>query len=262
MKKELFKIFEPNGKIKHSSTVYILIIWLVTTSIIWFTSKSRLLPTPIDLFNASIDLFKNQDLLHNLLNSTFLCLKAMFYSITICYVLSTLSVLSFFKPIASFFAKSRFLTTVGLSVVFAQLSADTNGQKTSLLVFGITVFLITSFLGIIADVRKEEYDYARTLKINHWRSFLEVTILGKSDLFMEAIRQNFAIAWMMLPMVENLCRADGGIGVVLTDQNKYFHLDGVYAIQIIVLLIGIGLDWFFGYLKGMIRPDTLLALNK
>lgn len=256
------KVFTPNKRVDRTTTWTILIMWIVGTLLIWTTSKSHLLPSPLQLIEGGRKMFVEYGLMRDLITSLFLVLKAMFYAIVICYALATISTLEFFRPVASFFSKSRFLTTVGLSVVFAQLTPDTTSQKTALLVFSVTVFLVTSFLSIIMDIKREEYDYAKTLKMSNWKAFYEVVILGKSDLFIDAIRQNFAIAWMMLPMVENFCRVDGGIGIVLTDQNKYFHLDAVYAIQIVVLVMGIGLDWLFGFIKGIVRPDTLLTLNR
>jgi NitT/TauT family transport system permease protein len=135
-------------------------------------------------------------------------------------------------------------------------------MKISLLVFCIAIFMVTSFLGIIFEVKKEELDYARSLKMNEWKAVWEVIILGKADQFLEAIKQNFAIAWMMLAMVENLCRAEGGIGVILFQENKQFHLDAVYSIQILVLFVGIGLDWTLGWIRRVFCPYSVITLDR
>lgn len=122
--------------------------------------------------------------------------------------------------------------------------------------------MVTSFLGIIYETTREEIDYARTLKLGPWQIVWEVMIKGKADQYLVAIKQNFAIAWMMLAVVENLCRAEGGIGVILYEQNKQFHLDAVYAIQLIVLFVGIGLDWFLGFIREIFCPYSVVTLNK
>ena len=95
------------------------------------------------------------------------------------------------------------------------------------------------------SVTKEEKDYARSLKMNELKVVWNVIIRGKADLMFDLIRQNFAMAWMMLTLVENFCRADGGIGIMLFDQGHRFRLDAVYGIQIIILLTGAGLDFLF-----------------
>ena len=262
MKNELIRSFIPNKKLEYKSTLTILVLWVVSTLGFWMFSDHKLIPNPFEILAAGKDLIVNKSLVNDLITSTWLCMSAMFFSVFISLFLATLSVLPFFRPFSTFATKSRFLTAVGLSFLFAQLTSDTSGQKMALMIFGISVFLVTSFSTIIAEIKKEEFDYARTLKMNEWETVWYVIILGKADQFMEAIRQNFAIAWMMLPMVENLCRAEGGIGIVLFDQNKHFHLDAVYAVQIIILFMGIFLDWSLGFLKRVFFPYSVLTLER
>jgi ABC-type nitrate/sulfonate/bicarbonate transport system permease component len=242
---------------KVNNPIIIGIIWTLFVLGYFTFSNSTLLPNPLEIIQAAIKLFK-ADLIEHIYASLFLCFRAMFWAILISYGLSVFSTIPLFQPVALFFTQARFLTTVGLTFIFAQITNTTSEQKTVLLVFSITVFLLTGFLSIIADIKKSEFDYAKSLKMNNWQILWELVILGKSDLFIDSIRQNFAIAWMMLPLVETFCRAEGGIGILLTDQNKYFHLDAIYAIQIIVLFIGIGLDLFLKFILGIIRPDTLI----
>ena len=259
MKHQITSAFLPNKPLEQRTTLLILITWIVGTFLFWNFADTTILSKPFDIVTSAKTLISEHYFLTDLFISTTLCIKAMFYAIVISYSISLLSIIPFFRPSASFVAKARFLSTVGLTFIFAQATSDTSSQKTSILVFCITVFLVTSFLSIIASVKSAEYDYARTLKLNAWESVWHVIVIGKADLFLDMIRQNFAIAWMMLAMVENLCRADGGIGVVLTDQNKHFHLDAVYAIQIIILIVGIFLDWFLGFLRRTLFPYTTLT---
>lgn len=259
--KNLTEAFIPNKVLEHRSSITILFLWIITTFLFWNFSEHSLISRPFDILVSAKELITKHYFLTDLLISTSLCIKAMAYAIAISYSIALLSVLPFFRWFTAFVAKARFLSTVGLTFIFAQLG-DTSSLKTSILVFCITVFLVTSFLQIIADVKKDELDYAKTLKMNAWQSVWHVIIVGKADLFLEMIRQNFAIAWMMLAMVENLCRAEGGIGVVLFDQNKHFHLDAVYAVQIIILIMGIFLDWFLSFLKRILFPYSILTLER
>jgi ABC-type nitrate/sulfonate/bicarbonate transport system permease component len=259
MKEQVTSAFIPNRILEYKSTMMILFAWIVMTFVFWNFSNTSLLSKPFDILSSAKSLIGEHYFLTDLLISTGLCIKAMFYAIAISYSISLLFVLPAFRPFVTFVSKARFLSTVGLTFIFAQVTSDTSSLKTSLLVFCIMVFLVTSFLAIIASVKDAEFEYARTLKLNEWESVWHIIIVGKADQFLDMIRQNFAIAWMMLAMVENLCRADGGIGVVLTDQNKHFHLDAVYAIQIIILLMGIFLDWFLGFLRRTFFPYTTLT---
>ena len=57
------------------------------------------------------------------------------------------------------------------------------------------------------------------------------------------IIQNAAIGWTMLTMVEGLSRSEGGVGVLLISQNKFFKLDGIFAIQLSILFLALAQDW-------------------
>ena len=78
----------------------------------------------------------------------------------------------------------------------------------------------------------------------------------------EAIRQNFAIAWMMLAMTESICRAQGGIGVLLRDTDKHYKLEEVFALQITILLEGIEFDYLLTQIKIMLFPYSVIKLER
>ena len=82
----------------------------------------------------------------------------------------------------------------------------------------------------------------------------------KKDQVFQVIRQNFAIAGMMLTMVEKLSEAEeGGIGALLYNQHKYMHMEAVFAIQLVILLVGIVADYSFGWLKTFLCPYSNLS---
>jgi NitT/TauT family transport system permease protein len=130
-----------------------------------------------------------------------------------------------------------------------------------LMVFGISVFMITAFVAMINAIPKDEFNHARTLRMSEWETVWEVVILGRIDHVFEIIRQNFAIAWMMLTMVEGISRSEGGIGTMLLNQSKHLHLDAVFAIQIVILLVGIFMDYLIGVFKNILCPYAKLNLE-
>jgi NitT/TauT family transport system permease protein len=64
---------------------------------------------------------------------------------------------------------------------------------------------------------------------------------------------------MMLTVVEGLSRSEGGIGTVLLNQNKHFHLESVFAIQLTILTVGLVQDGLIGLLKSKLCPYAELA---
>ncbi|RYF54482.1 MAG: ABC transporter permease subunit, partial [Cytophagaceae bacterium] len=134
--------------------------------------------------------------------------------------------------------------------------------KVWLLVFGITVFFVTSMVGVVQTVSRNELNHARTLRMSEWQVVWEVIILGRIEMVFDVIRQNFAIAWALLTLVEGISRSEGGVGTLLLNQNKHFHLDAVFAIQLAILLVGIALDYGIGFLKRLFCPYASLTLDQ
>jgi NitT/TauT family transport system permease protein len=173
-----------------------------------------------------------------------------------------LTVVPVFQPIAHAVSKGRFLGMVGLTFFFTIIFSSGHRLKVSLLVFGVAVFFVTSMIDVVAQVPKEKFDLARTLRMGEWRVVWEVIILGRADAAFDAMRQNAAMGWMMLTMVEGISRSEGGIGALLLNQNKHFRLEAVFAIQIAILMIGLFQDYALGLAKKFLFPYADLQLEK
>ncbi|MBC7451200.1 MAG: nitrate ABC transporter permease, partial [Cytophagales bacterium] len=89
-----------------------------------------------------------------------------------------------------------------------------------------------------------------------------VVIIGRLDQVFEVMRQNFAIAWMMITMVEGLSMSEGGLGTMLIKSNKYIDLGTVFSILIIIFLLGIFFDFLLGQLRYWLFPYTKLEKSK
>jgi NitT/TauT family transport system permease protein len=146
----------------------------------------------------------------------------------------------------------------GLIFIFTLLTRDGSQLKLSLLLFGIVPFLVTSFLAVIQRTSAQEFELCQTLGYNRWQSLYEVIIVGKADQVFEVVRQNFAIAWMMITMVEGLNMSEGGIGALLIKYNKYNDLPHVLALQAVIFGIGLCLDYLLGEMRHWLFPYTKL----
>jgi NitT/TauT family transport system permease protein len=79
---------------------------------------------------------------------------------------------------------------------------------------------------------------------------------------LDLVRQNAAVGWTMLAMVEGITRSDGGIGAMLLNSNKYFNLGDVFAIQLTILSYGILQDWGLSVLRHVLCPWTRVNASK
>lgn len=194
--------------------------------------------------------------------SFILNLQAIGLATLVSLLLAYSTVMPFFQPIVAFISKLRFLSLVGLTFFFTLAANSGHELKLYLLVFSISVFFITSMADVLDSIPKVQFDLARTLCMPPWRVVLEVVVLGQADKVFDVIRQNAAIGWMMLTMVEGMSRSEGGIGTLLLNQNKHFHLDAVLAIQTTILLIGLGQDYAIGAIKALFCPYATLTMER
>jgi NitT/TauT family transport system permease protein len=255
-------MFKPNKVISNHTKLIMVLIQVSIGILLWVRTSSSLIPSPTEILSAMERMFTQEDLIRELGASIALSLESMWKTIAFSLILSYATVLPFFRPLAFIVSKGRFLTLVGLSFVFTLMTQNGHDLKVWLLVFGMTVFFVTAMMSVINSVPHGKYSHARTLKHSEWEVVWHVVILGTIDQVFEVIRQNFAIAWMMLTMVEGISRSEGGIGTLLLNQNKHLHLDAVFAIQIIIVIVGIGQDYLIGYAKSVFCPWSNLTLEK
>ena len=259
---ELLGAFSPNRVISKSAFRFILVFQIAVLLMVWATSTYVFLPKPMDVWRAFVDLWSHEGLGQELIVSFSLNVQAMAWATVISLGLAYLTVVPFFQPIVQAISKGRFLGMVGLTFFFTVIFASGHRLKVSLLVFGVAVFFVTSMIDVVAQVPKEKFDLARTLRMGEWRVVWEVIVLGRADAAFDAMRQNAAMGWMMLTMVEGISRSEGGVGALLLNQNKHFRLEAVFAIQIAILVIGLLQDYVLGLAKTFLFPYASLQLEK
>lgn len=226
------------------------------------TYPSALLPRPMEVATAWLRMFQQDGLLYELYTSFTTNLQALAIATGISLGLAYLTVLPFMRPFVAFCSKARFFGMTGFVVLFTLIFGAGHWLKVSLLVFGMTVFFVTSMSSVVAEIPREEFDHARTLRMGEWRVVWETIILGRIDGAFESLRQNAAMGWMMLTMVEGVTRSQGGIGTLMLNENKHFHLADVAALQLTILLVGIIQDQFIAYMKRTCCPYSELTLER
>jgi NitT/TauT family transport system permease protein len=257
------KIFTPLSELSYRTRTILVAANVVVALVIWqLLAGGGLIPTPLRIVESLIAVLKNPAFFDNLFSSLALTLKGMGISIIIALLVCYLSLIPFFNPLAKFIIKCRYLTLTGLIFLFTLLTQDGHQLKLSLLIFGIVPFFVTSFLSIIDGINVQEYELCKTLRMNNWRTLYEVVIIGRLDQVFEVMRQNFAIAWMMITMVEGLSMSEGGLGTMLIKSNKYIDLGTVFALLLIIFGLGVFFDFLLGKLRNWFFPYTKLYVRK
>ena len=227
--------------------------------VLWALAGSRTLPSPLEVAAAWVDLVQRQGLLAELWASVKVSLAALLVSTAAAVAVACLGTAPMFMPLARLAAAMRFLGFAGLTYVFMLVSSDAHWLRVWLLAFGMFVFMVTALLAEIAATPRERIDHCRSLGMRHWRITGEVVVLGKADVVLDLVRQNAAVGWTLLTLVEGMTRAEGGIGALLLNQNRYFLLAGVFAIQLTILAYGLVQDALLSLLKDALCPWSRLG---
>ena len=250
----------PNGQVSARVRSGILTVTLIAIVVAW-ACRPAFLPGPVDVIHALGRLI-GDGLVYQIYVSLTTNLQAIAISCAISLPLAYLTVLPAVRPFVRILSKVRFLGLTGLVVIFTLAFGGGHALKLAILVFGMTVFLLTSLNDVVEIIPREEFDYARSLRFGPWRSLYEVVILGRLDAVFDAVRQNAAMGWVLLTMVEGLVRFEGGLGASMLAEDKHLHLDTVFALQFVVLAIGIAQDAGFVFVRRFVCPYADLTLER
>jgi ABC-type nitrate/sulfonate/bicarbonate transport system permease component len=255
----LKKLFKPFEEISKSQRLMIMLVWVVLVLGYWIFSSSgskHLFPTPSQVWSGFKSLYAEGLVVH-IASSLGLCLQATAISLVISLVIVYLSPLPALKPVAVFLSRLRYLPLTGITFYLSILVSGARTMQVWVLVVFMSLYFITSLLAVLKDIPEEEIDHARSLKCSRWEILWEVVIKGRLDYVLDVLRQNLAIIWMMLVTVESILVAAGGLGVLIKNSDKFANHGRIVALQIIILAIGLALDWALQTTrKGLFRYST------
>lgn len=249
-------LFTPNVPISNRKYITIAVIELSLIILMWWFSTVKMNPSPIDILYAFPTLLEI-NFPHHLLISFILTLKAVGYSAVISLCLAYFSKFAIGLPLGMFFATCRFMGLSGVIYIFTMSFDGGESLKLALLVFSMSVFLTTSMIEVVWSIPPKNYDLAKSLRMSPMETLYEVVILGTAHKMFDCLGQNIAISWMMLATVEGTVRSGGGIGILLKDQEKHFHLAEVFAMQIVILITGMFLYYSIKSLKQFFCPYAI-----
>lgn len=247
-------LLQPFAKPARGTALVLVAVQLAMALWVWHALSGGLFPSPFKVGERMGELVTSWGFLENAVASLWLTARAMAVAILIAVVIAYASLIPLFRALADLVVKLRYLTLTGLIFVFLMVSKNGADLKMDLLLFGIVPFFVTSMLSIIADIPQAEYDLCRTLRMGPWRTLWESVVMGRLDYLFVVIQANFAIAWMMITMVEGQCMSQGGLGTLMIKSNKYLDLSTIFAILGLILLIGIATDAAVGGMRKLLFP--------
>ena len=250
------RVLAPNRAVDARTSGVLLLGWCAAALAVWAASPVSTLPAPREVLGALTDLWWQGGLGPELFTTLKLIASALACSVVLSLALAWGSVIPAVRPITAGVSKLRFLGLTGLLFPFTLATGGGFALKVALLTFGMTTFLVTSLARIVAEIPRSQIDYVRSLGASEPRVIWETVVRGTLDRTIDAVRQNVAMGWSMITMVEGIARSDGGVGALLLNQNKHFRLAEVYAVLVVILLVGLVIDYGMGALASLVCPHT------
>jgi ABC-type nitrate/sulfonate/bicarbonate transport system permease component len=236
-------LFIPFDKVDKRVFLFtILFEWFLIFTI-WQINGGALIPKPIGILEKLGSVLTSDVFYDNLIASLVLTLKAIILATLIAMLFAYSYKIGILRPLVQFMITLRYLPLTGIIFVFTLISHNGGDLKLILLLFGIVPFFVTSMVAAIEEINPQLYDLCKTLRMNRWETLWRVVVKGRLDVVFEVMRQNFAICWLMITMVEGLSMSEGGIGTLLIKQNKTLELEYVFAIQTTLFILGIMFDF-------------------
>jgi NitT/TauT family transport system permease protein len=258
LKRALANLFLPNRVLDPALTFVVLFAWVLAAGIVWFSSPWETLPNPREVWGALGELWWQLGLGPELATTMKLIGHSVLLTVAVSMMLSYATVIAALRPAVVAVSKLRFLGLTGLVFPFTLLTGGGYELKVALLTFGMASFFVTSMAQVVIEIPREQFDHMRVLGASETRIVWEVVVLGTLDKALDILRQNAAMGWAMITMVEGISRADGGVGTLILNENKHFRLAEVYAILIVILLLGLAMDYLMGVLIRVVCPYARL----
>ena len=215
-----------------------------------------ILPKPTRVLTAFRDLYYDNDLIKNTMWSIGLNLagyaKALLIAIPIGFLIGLFPLFrgTFQKHIDAI----RFLpltAVTGLFIVWFGIDTD---MKVNFLAFGILIYLLPIIVQRIDEVDSVYLKTVYTLGANKWQTIKSVYIPSVISRLSDDLRILTAISWTYI-IVAEMIATQGGIGsLIYTAGRRHGRVDKVFALLVLIIIIGVLQDKIFHYLDKKFFP--------
>ncbi len=222
-----------------------------------------ILPQPLNVLKSFKELhFKDfvvRETLFSLKLNVFGYVEAILLSILIGFIIA---LIPFFNAMFNRWVNAiRFIPLTAVTGLFIAWFGIESNMKVQFLMFGILVYLLPVIIQRINDVDKIHLQTAFTLGASKWQMIKSIYFPSIASKIIDDIRVLTAISWTYIIIAEMLNQT-GGIGALINLSARQSRLDKVFALLIIIVLIGIIQDRLFAWLDKKLFRYKYEALPK
>ncbi|MDO8640755.1 MAG: ABC transporter permease subunit [Nitrosarchaeum sp.] len=254
-------LFELRGILDKKSNFIIEIVGFISILILWILITSMnlipasIFPSPLKVITSFKELHFEDFLVTNAIYSIKLnflgYIEAVLISILIGFPIGLFPV---FRSLFSRYVNaSRFIPLTAITGVFiAWFGIETN-MKVQFLAFGIIVYMLPVIVQRIDEVENVYLQTAKTLGASRWQMIRSVFMPSVFAKISDDIRVLVAISWTYI-IVAELVNRSGGIGAIAYTAARQSRIDKVFAVLLVIILIGFVQDRIFIYLDKKLFP--------
>ncbi len=227
-----------------------------------FEKVYAVLPTPLATLLSFKELYYEDNVIENTQKSIWLnfrgYLLAILISIPIGFIIGLVPL---FRGL---FARQvdavRYLPLTALTGLFMAWFGINDTMKITFLAVGIIVYLIPVVVQRIDEVKDVYTKTVFTLGATNWQTIRSVYLPSVLSRVSDDIRVLTAISWTYIIIAE-LLNQEGGIGSMIYIKGRTGHLDAVFALLLIIIVVGFLQDRIFAYLDRIFFPFKYYKQN-
>jgi NitT/TauT family transport system permease protein len=126
-------------------------------------------------------------------------------------------------------------------------------SKIALLVIGTVFFNTLMSADVAAQVPAELINVSYTLGAGRWQVIRKVIVPFTVPGLLDAMRVNLAACWNLVVVAE-LIAAQEGLGYRIVRAQRFRQTDTIFAVLIVIGLIGVAMDMGFRFLRDRVAP--------
>ena len=265
-------LFKLRGELKPVSTMLLTFIGFLLFLGLWVfltigevpIITAGILPKPINVVKSIGEMYQENDLIMNVCRSLGINLAGYLESLAIAIPVGFLiGLLPIFRgTFQSHIDAIRYVPLTAVTGLFIVWFGIGVGMKVHFLAFGILIYLLPMVVIRIKEVNDVYVKTVYTLGASQWQTVKTVFIPAVLSKLFDDIRVLTAISWTYIIVAENIGN-EGGVGSLIwragQRQGRY---DKVFALLIIIIIIGIIQDQLFKYLDREFFPHKFQGKSK
>jgi NitT/TauT family transport system permease protein len=240
-----------------AGVVFVLGVWLILTMGTNPIMNPTILPHPLKVLYAFGPLVTENDLFRNtglsIGRNLAGYLEALVITVPIGFLVGLVRIprLAFKKQIDAF----RFVPLTALIGVFIAWFGISIAMKVHFLAFGILIYLLPVMIQRIDEIDDVYLKTAHTLGATDWQILRTVYFPSVMSRLFDDLRVLTAIGWTYIIVIETINSGEDGLGsLIYAVGQRQVKIDRLYALLMVIILIGVIQDRIFAYLDREFFP--------